>query len=107
MQIDYTQIMLTILTIITGCLTIVTFFKNKSKDDKQAAEEISLIQADLKHIKELLIDVQKSTKEINVSVNDHSIEIARMQQDIKSAHKRIDEILERIEILERKEGLKA
>lgn len=96
----YTDIILTILSVATGVLAIVTFFKNGKKDNVKSGEEEGLLKADLTYIKDLLSEIKTETKEINKMLESHSVDIARVEQDVKSAHKRIDDAIKRIEELE-------
>jgi 5-bromo-4-chloroindolyl phosphate hydrolysis protein len=96
----YTDVILTILSIATGVLAVVTFFKNNKKDNVKSGEEDGLLKADLTYIKDLLSEIKTETKEINKMLESHSVDIARVEQDVKSAHKRIDDAIKRIEELE-------
>lgn len=99
---NYTEIILTMLTITTGVLTVATFILNRGRATKQSGEAAGALQSDIKYIKDILLDVRNETKEINKLLENHSIEIARAQESIKSAHKRLDEAFLRIEQLEKR-----
>jgi 5-bromo-4-chloroindolyl phosphate hydrolysis protein len=96
----YTDIILTILSIATGFLAIATFFKNAKKDNVKSGEDDGLLKADLAYIKTLLSEIKTDTKEINKMLETHSVDIARIEQDLKSAHKRIDDAISRIDALD-------
>ena len=96
-----TDIMLTVLTIFTGVLAIVTFFNNRKKDNHTDGEADGKLQSDLNYIKATLQEIKSNTHEISKQLDNHSIAIAEAKQSLKSAHKRIDEALVRIDALEK------
>ena len=98
------EIILSTLAAAVSILSIVTFFNGRKKDDRASGKESGELRADLKYIKDVLLDVRGETKEINKLLENHSVEIARARESISSAHKRIDEALVRIENLEKRDG---
>lgn len=96
----FKEILLTALTIATGVLSVQTFFLNRKKDSQKQGETDGELHSDIKYIKDILIELRNETKEINRMISAHSIDIAKAQESLKSAHKRIDEAFARIEALE-------
>ena len=94
------EVILFFLTLFLGILTIINFFVARKKDNTQTGTEQGALQADISFIKNLLIEVRADTKEINKILNAHAVDIADIKSSVKSAHKRIDEALERIEKIE-------
>lgn len=88
----YLEVLLTLLTIITGTLTILTFLGNKKKDAKNDGTSAGQIQSDLIYIKNILVDLKSEFKDIKSIVDAHSERLARIEESTKQAHKRIDEI---------------
>ena len=93
---EYTNLILTALTIVTGVLAIVNFFNGRKKDNKQDGEREATLRSDLQYIKDVLIDVRRETKEINQLLDKHSEKLAKAEEKIKSAFERIERIEERI-----------
>ena len=92
---EYTGIILTLLTITTGMLTIITFFDRRKKENISDGEKDGSLRADLSYIKSVLLDVRSETKEINKLLEDHSQRLARCEERIKSAFVRIEQIEKR------------
>lgn len=92
-----TDILLTILTLVTGVLAILTFFNGRKKENRQDGEKVGNLRADLQYIKEVLIDVRTETKEINKLLDDHSSRLAHCEEKLKSAFARIERIEKHID----------
>lgn len=92
---DYTGIILTLLTIATGLLGILTFINGRKKDNISDGEKDGALRADLAYIKSVLLDVRSETKEINKLLEDHSQRLARCEERIKSIFARIEQIEKR------------
>ena len=94
---DYASIILTLLTITTGVLTVASFYNGRRKDSRKDGEREATIRSDLQYIKDVLLDVRRETKEINLLVENHSQRIAHIEEQVKSAFVRIDHIEKRID----------
>jgi peptidoglycan hydrolase CwlO-like protein len=94
---EYTDIILTALTIVTGVLAIVNFFNGRKKDNKQDGEREATLRSDLQYIKEVLIDVRRETKEINQLLDKHGERLTKVEEKVKSAFERIEHIETRID----------
>lgn len=92
----YTDVILTALTISTGLLTIATFIRNRDKDTKKDGMNDATLHSDIQYIKSLMIDVRAEIKNATNSIEAHSREISRLAESVKSAHKRIDGIEQRL-----------
>lgn len=88
----YLEIILTLLTLATGTTTILTFIGNRQKDVKRDGTSAGQIQSDLIYIKNILVDLKSEFKDIKNVVDVHSERLARMEESLKQAHKRIDEV---------------
>lgn len=93
---EYLNIILTILTIVTGCLAVVNFFNGRKKENKQDGANEATLRSDLQYIKEVLLDVRRETKEITQLLDKHSEKIAQLEEKVKSAFVRIEHMEERI-----------
>lgn len=94
---EYSNIILTILTIVTGCLTVVNFFNGRSKDVRQDGASEATLRSDLQYIKEVLIDVRRETKEINQLLDKHGERLTKVEEKVKTAFERIEHIESRID----------
>lgn len=94
---NYTSFILTTLTIITGVLTVVSFYNGRKKDTKKDGEREATLRSDLQYIKDVLLDVRRETKEINQSIDNHSQRLAQIEEQVKSAYIRIDHLEKRID----------
>lgn len=93
---EYSNIILTILTIVTGCLTVVNFFNGRKKESKQDGATEATLRSDLQYIKEVLIDVRRETKEINQLLDKHGERLTKVEEKVKSAFERIEHIESRV-----------
>lgn len=91
-----TDILLMCITAFSGITAILTFFGNRRKDCQNEGKESGLIKADLQYIKTTLEDVKNDTRNINKHLDDHSDRLARVEESAKQAHKRIDNIEQKI-----------
>lgn len=89
---EYLNIILTILTIVTGALAVVNFFNGRKKENKQDGEREATLRSDLQYIKDVLIDVRRETKEINQLLDKHGERLTKVEEKIKSAFERIEHI---------------
>lgn len=94
---EYTDLILTALTIVTGVLAVVNFFNGRKKDNKQEGEREGTLRSDLQYIKEVLIDVRRETKEINQLLDNHSERLTKVEEKVKTAFEQIERIESRID----------
>lgn len=94
---EYTNLILTALTIVTGVLAVVNFFNGRKKENRQDGEREATLRSDLQYIKEVLIDVRRETKEINQLLDKHGERLTKVEEKIKTAFERIEHIETRID----------
>lgn len=94
---EYTDLILTALTIVTGILAVVNFFNGRKKDNKKDGEREATLRSDLQYIKEVLIDVRRETKEINQLLDKHGERLTKVEEKVKTAFERIEHIETRID----------
>lgn len=94
---EYSNIILTLLTIVTGVLAVVNFFNGRKKENKQDGAAEATLRSDLQYIKDVLIDVRRETKEINQLLDNHSERLTKVEEKLKNAFERIDHIETRID----------
>jgi hypothetical protein len=93
---QYGDVILTLLTIVTGVLAVVNFFNGRKKENKQDGATEATLRSDLQYIKEVLIDVRRETKEINQLLDKHGERLTKVEEQVKSAFERIEHMEGRI-----------
>jgi len=93
----YIDVILTLLTIVTGCLAVANFVNGRKKDNKQSGEAEATLRSDLQYIKEILVDVRRETKEINQLLDKHGERLTKVEEKIKTAFERIEHIESRVD----------
>lgn len=93
----YIDVILTLLTIVTGCLAVANFVNGRKKDNKQSGETEATLRSDLQYIKEILVDVRRETKEINQLLDKHGERLTKVEEKIKTAFERIEHIESRVD----------
>ena len=94
---EYTNMILTALTIVTGCLAIVNFFNGRKKENKQEGAQEATLRSDLQYIKDVLIDVRREAKETNQLLDKHGERLTKVEEKVKTAFERIEHIETRID----------
>ena len=101
MESTYTSVILTILTIITGTLTIITFAKNGKKESNVDSKERGRMEEKLDNIGKCVEEIRQEVKELRNNENASSQKLATTEESCKSAHKRIDRLSEKIASIEK------
>lgn len=92
-----------IIVSITGVVcTVSSFFIGRYASAKNTGEESGHLKADIQYIKERIDDILKVQKESASTLNMHWEHIARIDESVKQAHKRINEIRDQLEALKRR-----
>ena len=94
---EYIDIILTLLTIVTGCLAVANFVNGRNKETKKSGEAEATLRSDLQYIKDVLIDVRRETKEINQLLDKHGERLTKAEEKLKTAFERIEHIESRID----------
>lgn len=94
---EYSNVILTMLTIVTGVLAVANFFGNRKKENKQDGAQEATLRSDLQYIKDVLIDVRREAKETNQLLDKHSERLTKVEEKIKTAFERIEHIEARID----------
>jgi peptidoglycan hydrolase CwlO-like protein len=94
---EYLELILTILTIVTASLAIVNFMNGRKQVNKQDGAQEATLRSDLQYIKEVLIDVRREAKETNQLLDKHSERLTKVEEKIKTAFERIEHIETRID----------
>jgi peptidoglycan hydrolase CwlO-like protein len=94
---EYSNVILTILTIVTGVLAVVNFFNGRTKEHKQNGAQEATLRSDLQYIKDVLIDVRREAKETNQLLDKHSERLTKVEEKVKTVFERIEHIENRID----------
>jgi peptidoglycan hydrolase CwlO-like protein len=99
----------TLISIISVSIALITIFyniarngrKDVKEDVKEDATQMATVLTELKNIMDGISDIKKEITDVKNDVKADRDRITRLEESAKQAHKRIDEIISRIE---RKEG---
>lgn len=78
--------------VIALVFTVITFSKNSKKDTADNAKETANMSADIKYIRTSIDDIKVDNRVIKSDIGDLQMKVARVEQSVESAHKRIDDI---------------
>ena len=78
--------------VVTLVIAVVTFNKNFKKDNESDASERATMSANIQYIRESIDDIKLDNREIKGNVTDLQTRVAKVEQSVESAHKRIDDI---------------
>jgi outer membrane murein-binding lipoprotein Lpp len=91
----YTNVILTLLTIITGVLTILSFINGRNKESTDEGKEIGRIEQKINDIDKRTETIQKDLAELR-DKDGATLKMAVIaHESAKSAHKRLDSIEQR------------
>lgn len=94
MNFDVTDLLLGVVSVL---LAVSTYNNNRKKDTKNAGAQEATFHADLRYIKELLQDVRGELKELTKSIDMHSEKIAKCEEQLKSAFRRLERLEKHID----------
>ena len=80
------------LSSVMAIIAIVTLSKNTKKDTSAEAERQAAVAADLKYIRSSVDDIKLDNKDMKREVGDLKIKVTEIDQSVKSAHKRLDDL---------------
>lgn len=78
--------------VIALIFTVVTFTKNAKKDTQTDASDRATMSADIKYIRTSIDDIKVDNRVIKADIGDLQMKVARVEQSVESAHKRIDDL---------------
>lgn len=84
------------LPILTAVIAVATFYYARKKETKIEAKMLAIVQNDLEHIKEMLTSLIKDFKSLSDQFTTSSIQIARLDEEIKLLEKRVSNLEEEI-----------
>ena len=81
-----------VVSCIGAICAIIAFIISRKKDNYQKGADDKKIVDDIEHIKNFFDDLRLDVKEISRKQDQQSERIARVEESLKSAHRRIDQL---------------
>ena len=81
-----------VLSCVMAIIAIITLANNNKKDTQKEAEERAAMRSDMKYIRTSVDEIRLDNKSIQKDVADLKIKVVEIEQGMKSAHKRIDDM---------------
>lgn len=81
-----------VLSCIMAIIAIITLANNSKKDTQKEAEERAAMRSDMKYIRSSVDEIRLDNKSIQKDVADLKVKVVEIEQGMKSAHKRIDDM---------------
>ena len=92
----YLSVVLTLLTIITGILTIISYSNARKKDSNTESRNSGVMEQKIHDIDKRTETIQRDVKELREKDSTTASLVVAVQESAKSAHKRIDCIERRL-----------
>ena len=80
------------LSCVMAIIAIVTLARNGKKDTRTDAAEQATMSADIKYIRTSIDDIKVDNRVIKADIGELQTKVARVEQSVESAHKRIDDL---------------
>ena len=80
------------LSCVMAIIAIITLANNSKKDTQKEAEERAAMRSDMKYIRSSVDEIRLDNKSIQKDVADLKVKVVEIEQGMKSAHKRIDDL---------------
>ena len=80
------------LSCVMAIVAIITLAKNTKKDSDKEIEQRATMTADLKYIRDGLDTIKVDNRTIQRDVGDLKVKVIEIDQSVKSAHKRLDDM---------------
>ncbi len=81
-----------VLSCIMAIVAIITLAKNTKKDSEKEVEQRASLTADIKYIRDSIDDIRVDNRKIQSDVGDLKLKVVEIEQGVKSAHKRLDDM---------------
>jgi peptidoglycan hydrolase CwlO-like protein len=91
---DITDILIAVLSLVIAASTL---FNTRKKDTRNEGAQQAQLQSDLTYIKEMLQDVRTDMKDITKSNDTHTEKIAKLEEQLQSALRRIKRLEQQID----------
>ena len=80
------------LSCVMAIISIITLARNGKKDTEKEAEQRASMTADMKYSRSSIDEIKVDNRVIQKDVSDLKIKVVEIEQGMKSAHKRIDDM---------------
>lgn len=81
-----------VLSSVMAIIALITLGKNTKKDTQQEAIDRASMTADIKYIRGSIDDIKVENRVIQTDVGNLKIKVTEIEQSVKSAHKRLDDL---------------
>ena len=81
-----------VLSCVMALIAIITLARNGKKDTAEEAEQRATMTSDIKYIRSSIDDIKVENRVIQKDVGDLKIRVVEIEQGVKSAHKRLDDL---------------
>ena len=72
--------------------TAFSFRRTQNKDTSESATERATMSADIKYIRTSIDDIKVDNRVIKADIGELQTKVAKVEQSVESAHKRIDDL---------------
>ena len=90
---SFETIVAIVVPLLALAFTAMTFRKNEKKDTTAEATERATLSADVRYIRSSIDDIKLDNKAIQKDLGELSTKVARIEQSVENAHKRIDDMM--------------
>lgn len=80
------------LSCVMAIVAIITLAKNGKKETQDEAIQRANMTADIKYIRGSIDDIKVENKSMQRDVGDLKVKVVEIEQSVKSAHKRLDDM---------------
>ena len=88
-MVEYVSVAL-LCTIVGGVIGVLTFSRNKTKDDKHEGQQNGQMLTELGYIKSGIDDIKNEQREQRKINTEHATKLAAVEASAKQAHRRLD-----------------
>ena len=81
-----------VLSCVMAIVAIITLAKNTKKESDKEIEQRATMTADLKYIRDSMDTIKVDNRTIQRDVGDLKVKVIEIDQSVKSAHKRLDDM---------------
>lgn len=81
-----------VLSSVMAIIALVTLTRNTKKDTEKEAEQRASMTADMKYIRSSVDEIKVDNRVIQKDVGDLKIKIVEIEQGVKHAHQRLDDL---------------
>ena len=75
--------------------TALSFRRTQNRDTSETAAERATMSSDIKYIRTSIDDIKVDNRVIKADIGELQTKVARVEQSVESAHKRIDDMMKK------------